>query len=467
MTGVKPTPENFVGMWVNGKPTTGASVQGGAYASTVRKELENAGVVLNPDGTIPNTPQANDAVTRAMIIHESGHQNASKFLPHVGGGKKEDNIEQLFSDALANAPAEQPASTAPVVAAEPVAPTAPVQAAPDQVAPVVEPVAAVPAAPVVAAPVAPVASAAPVAVPVAPVEPTTPPAPRTFKDYVKETGKSVASFLDNTIGGIIPAAVGVVAHPLLKVVEATSLATGGKFNAAEATHAIVDPISRPFAKAVGIDPEDPAYKRESVNRLMTWVGEHVGEGSQVLSDKFYEQTGVRIPPSDFEYAANLGLAAVSGKVAPVAVKGVKGAIGTLEEQFAVKKGETKPVGERVEPTTVVSEAPGIRVEYPVDTPEIKALSEKLDANRIKFDELKADAEKFPENTPERMAANEKISEFFDKNIDPIYNQIEALQNKVEKPKLTADQYSQLVEAENPVLRQRRCKQWLNNSMPRK
>jgi len=32
MTGVKPTPENFVGMWVNGKPTTGSSVQGGAYA---------------------------------------------------------------------------------------------------------------------------------------------------------------------------------------------------------------------------------------------------------------------------------------------------------------------------------------------------------------------------------------------------------------------------------------------------
>lgn len=405
MTGVKPTPENFVGMWVNGKPVTGASVQGGAYAASVRKELANAGVALNPDGTIPNTPQANDAVTRAMIVHESGHQNASKFLPHVGGGKKEDDVEKLFSTALASAPAEQPATpaappAAPVVAAEPVAPVAPVQAAPAQVAPVVEPVApAAPAAPVVAVPVAPATvpvaevieqpsavsqaagrrfaepQAAPVVAPVAPVEttaPVAPPAPRTFKDYAKETGKSVASFLDNTIGGVIPAAVGLVAHPLLKVVEATALATGGKFNAAEATHAIVDSISRPFAKAVGIDPEDPAYKRESVNRLMTWVGEHVGENSQVLSDKFYEQTGVRIPPSDFEYAANLGLAAVSGKAAPVAVKGVKGAIGALEEQFAAKKGEAKPVAERIEPTTVVSEAPGIRVEYPVEKPKLTA-----------------------------------------------------------------------------------------------
>lgn len=474
------TINGLVGTWVYGKPETGATVQNGAYASSVRKELANAGVTLNADGTIPNTPEANDAITRAIIVHESAPQNVNKFLPHVGGGKKGDSIEQLFSDALANAPAEQPAApvvapqepVAPVVATQPVAPAAPVQAAPAQAALVVEPVAAIPAAPVVAVPVAPAApvevveqpsavsqaagrrfaepQAAPVIVPVAPVEPTAPavpPAPRTFKDYAKETGKSVASFLDNTIGGVIPAAVGVVAHPLLKVVEATALATGGKFNAAEATHAIVDSISRPFAKAVGIDPEDPAYKRESVNRLMTWIGEHVGENSQVLSDKFYEQTGVRIPPSDFEYAANLGLAAVSGKAAPIAVKNVKGAIGALEEQFAAKKGEAKPVGEKVEPTIVVSEAPGIRVEYPVDTPEIRALSEKLDANRIKYDELNAAAEKLPENTPERMAAQNKAVEFYEQNVDPLYNQIEALQPKAEKPKLTADQYGQLIEAE--------------------
>ena len=211
----------------------------------------------------------------------------------------------------------------------------PKAAAPQAAAPSAEQPTVAPTAPVIAAPTA--AS-------------VVSPEPRSFKDYVKETGKSVASFLDNTIGGLIPAAVGVVAHPLLKVVETTALATGGKFNAAEATHAIVDPISRPFAKAVGIDPEDPAYKRESVNRFMTWIGEHIGEGSQVLSDKFYEQTGVRIPVSDFEYAANLGLAAVTGKTAPVAVKGVKGAIGALEEQFAAKQQAAPRFEPRLEPT---------------------------------------------------------------------------------------------------------------------
>jgi len=116
------TVNGLVGTWVTGKPEAGASVQNGAYTASVRKELANAGVAINPDGTIPNTPQANDAITRAIIVHESAPQHASKFLPHVGGGKKEDDVEKLFSTALASAPVEQPvAPSAP--------PAAPMQAA--------------------------------------------------------------------------------------------------------------------------------------------------------------------------------------------------------------------------------------------------------------------------------------------------------------------------------------------------
>jgi hypothetical protein len=63
----------------------GANEQGGRYAAGLRKELSNAGVALNADGTIPNTQQANDAVTRALITYESGPKNAQAFLPLVGG----------------------------------------------------------------------------------------------------------------------------------------------------------------------------------------------------------------------------------------------------------------------------------------------------------------------------------------------------------------------------------------------
>jgi hypothetical protein len=78
------TPASLVGTWVNGKPDTGATVQNGAYVSGIRKELDAAGIELDKDGRIPNTPEANAAVTRAIITHESGPERAKPFLPLVG-----------------------------------------------------------------------------------------------------------------------------------------------------------------------------------------------------------------------------------------------------------------------------------------------------------------------------------------------------------------------------------------------
>ena len=78
------TPESLVGTWVNGRPTTGATVQNGAYVAGIRRELDAAGIELDKDGRIPNTPEANAAVTRAIIVHESGPDRAKPFLPFVG-----------------------------------------------------------------------------------------------------------------------------------------------------------------------------------------------------------------------------------------------------------------------------------------------------------------------------------------------------------------------------------------------
>ena len=85
MQGIKPTPENIAGRWVTGDPNQGSTLQNGAYAKRIRDELQSAGVQLNPDGTVPNTPEAQFAVHRAKIINEAG-PNANKFLPFVGGG---------------------------------------------------------------------------------------------------------------------------------------------------------------------------------------------------------------------------------------------------------------------------------------------------------------------------------------------------------------------------------------------
>lgn len=79
MSGIPATPENVVGVWTNNDPTMGAKVMGGSYASAIKQELNNLGVKLNADGTIPNTPLAVTAVSNAIIKNESGPK-ASKFL---------------------------------------------------------------------------------------------------------------------------------------------------------------------------------------------------------------------------------------------------------------------------------------------------------------------------------------------------------------------------------------------------
>jgi hypothetical protein len=258
-----------------------------------------------------------------------------------------------------------------------------------------------------------------------------PAGPRSFTDYAKETGKSVASFLDNTIGAAIPSVVSMLGYPIAKIVETTALATGGKFDAADAIHSIVEPISQPFAKAFGIDANDPAYKREISNRFMTFVGENIGKGAKELSDAFYDKTGVRIPTADFEQAANIGLVALTAKGAPVVGKGVKTVAGVIEDQFAAKKGEPKPIAERIEPGTVVSEGPGIRVEYQTEgkpgvrfeTPEYKELAAKRDQAFAEHDALVEKANKFPEGSAEQVDAFNSANDFFAEKAFPLVEQL--------------------------------------------
>ena len=73
------TPEGFVGTWVTGDSAQGATVQNGAYAQSIRRNLRDAGVALNSDGTIPNTPEANAAITRAIIQHETAPDKQGRF----------------------------------------------------------------------------------------------------------------------------------------------------------------------------------------------------------------------------------------------------------------------------------------------------------------------------------------------------------------------------------------------------
>jgi len=168
MANTKVTPENLIGTWITGDAAKGADPQYKMHVDLVKSELDKAGVKLNADGTIPNTPQANAAVTRAKIIGEAGQQNSAKFLPHV-----------TIAPATNVAPAATnvaPAATAP--AQVPVAKTL---GAGESIvpAPTTTPTtAAAPTVPAVAPAAAP--AAAPTTQAQLPAIPPAPPAPTTF-----------------------------------------------------------------------------------------------------------------------------------------------------------------------------------------------------------------------------------------------------------------------------------------------
>lgn len=392
----------------------------------------------------------NGYISPEAAAANGGMQNAQKIArDRLAFGTQLANFQQQTQQAAPQGTPQTPQAPQPtgdvlgdmILGVAPAQPAAPTQAAaPTQTTAPSEPVAETPSA---------VSSAAQRRFAEPQAEPQTP-KDRSFTDYAKETGKSVASFLDNTIGAAIPSVVSMLGYPIAKIVETTALATGGKFDAADAIHSIVEPISQPFAKAFGIDANDPAYKREISNRFMTFVGENIGKGAKELSDAFYDKTGVRIPTADFEQAANIGLVALTAKGAPVVGKGVKSVAGVIEDQFAAKKGEPKPITERIEPGTVVSEGPGIRVEYPAEvkpkgtvfeSPEYLEILDKKNAAIDEWLKLSQEGSKidFEKNPVEFNQALKNSNNFYDEQITPLEKKLTDLEKNWQPTEAAATQ----------------------------
>jgi len=318
MTGVKPTPENVVGMWVNGKPTTGSSVQGGAYASTVRKELENAGVVLNDDGTIPNTPQANNAVTRAMIVHESGHQNASKFLPHVGGAKEQTDAYAPADKAIPTTQTAEPSLGDLILGGtelhEPKA-AAP-QIAPQAAAPLAEQPTAAPTAPVSES-----------GIEQLPVKNLTP--------AQQAKGEESVAKIAGNVDAVLAMPAGIAKSLATAYMYLGERAMPGAFpleKREEIANSIGSALTPEFAKHLGIDPNNPGYQEA----LLQKVGHLFEKGIDYAAEK----TG--LPKSDLEAFVNT-LPFLKPEIP------IKNAVSALKEQFATKQAAPR-FEPRLEPT---------------------------------------------------------------------------------------------------------------------
>ena len=326
------TPQAFVGTWVNGDPTTGANVQGGAYVAGLQKELAKAGVQLNPNGTIPNTPEANAAITRAIIQHESAPQHVGKFLPLVSSGAKPQ------TDAYA--PADQAISLAQTAPATPSlgdlilgnTPEMP-QAAPQ----------AAPQAPTAVAPQ--VTEETPSAVSQA--------AGRKFAEPVSQSGieqlpaknltpeqqakgeQKIANVAGN-VDAILAMPAGLVKSLATAYMYLGERAMPGAFPL-EKREAIANEIGSALtpevAKRLGVDPNSKGYQ----DALLQKIGQLFEKGIDYAAEK----TG--LPKSDLEAFTNL-LPFALPKIP------VKGAVESIKEQFSAKQPGAPRFEPKLEPT---------------------------------------------------------------------------------------------------------------------
>lgn len=128
-------------------------------------------------------------------------------------------------------------------------------------------------------------------------------------------GRSIASFADNTLGGVLPAIAQQVVYPFARV--------GSTPEAAQATtRRIVGGVEQPFGRAFGVTAT-PEYQQEGSRQLLNFIGENFQKGAKWIADK----TGA--PASDIENM--LGTMTLA---APAGVKATSNALRTAQEGLA-------------------------------------------------------------------------------------------------------------------------------------
>ena len=156
--------------------------------------------------------------------------------------------------------------------------------------------------------------------------------PEEAKPVIKDLGKNVASFIDNTVGGVLPYGAKQIGYIFGRTI-GDSPETADKISNRMAS--IVD---KPFGKAFGIS-DDPVYKGEATGKLMQFIGENAGKGAEYISEK----TG--LPKSDVEWMINTALPKVTEVVARPVLQNVAkaeiGATGAVKSEFNKLKAETE------------------------------------------------------------------------------------------------------------------------------
>jgi len=156
--------------------------------------------------------------------------------------------------------------------------------------------------------------------------------PEEAKPVIKDLGKNVASFLDNTIGGVAPFGAKQIGYIFGRTIGDTPE------TAEKISNRMASIVDKPFGKAFGIS-DDPVYKGEATGKLMQFIGENAGKGAEYISEK----TG--LPKSDVEWMINTALPKVTEVVARPVLQNVAkteiGVTGAVKSEFNKLKAETE------------------------------------------------------------------------------------------------------------------------------
>ncbi len=151
-----------------------------------------------------------------------------------------------------------------------------------------------------------------------------------------QLGRTAASFIDTTLGGIAPGIIEPVTY-------AGARAFGKSPEAAkEISTSAAAPFESPFGRAFGVT-ETPEYKGEATRQLFDYIGENFQKGAGWIAEK----TG--LPVQDVENMMGTVAAGAGVKAAPAVSRATVGAAEAIEGKLGTAKPPVPPAP-RIEPT---------------------------------------------------------------------------------------------------------------------
>jgi len=340
------TPEKLAGNWVTGDATQ--NPQNGKYAENIRKELFSIGLKLNPDGSIPNSPDAIQAVTRAIIKNETAKQHQDKFLNVLDAPK--DEVSALIMgtplpkkptvDATqqVNQPTTQPATqpTTDQTSAFIGYPTLTRQAqnaAPSQARPALE---------------------------------------QTGKDLTNPAfvAKDLAALFDNTVGSVLP-------FFTKKITQAGTRFLGAE-QAAEISDKLVSYVDKPLGRAFGIT-NDPVYQNQALGKIMEFIGENKDKGDEWIAKN------LDMNKNDVQFFTDMALIK-AGQEPTKFIKKPLEAVGNVATSLQEAIGEMK----KRKDTTGTVTLEGVNYQPETSKVNVFKTEENIQQLRQKADELNKD-----------------------------------------------------------------------------